>query len=1488
MNMAYRLRVNAGDSIADYSLDPVKGLTIGAGEDFDISLPGVLCGGASAQFYWNNGWQAICHGPVLFENQQFGQGAIKTNDMLLLGGDNGTAIQLLNYAEQPIAIVSLANKQNLEIGRYDTNTLVLHDKRVSGNHARLAFENNCWHIKDKNSLNHTFVNGGRVQDCILAGDSRIVIGPFELMITNDALYVYGANGSADVNHQERSGGSRVVDTSYPYFDRAPREIQTLQQGELEIEAAPSIGQKPEINWVTVLLPGLGSIASMALVSVLTGMNPTFLLFTGPMMLIGIVVSIVNYRSQLKRFRNMQELRMQKYAEYLQTCEDQIKAFASNQYKIALWDNPTSQQCLAMAENRSSRLWERTSDDEDFMRLRVGLGQSKIDLNIKTPKVGFTLMEDDFTRAPQRLADKYQQIPAMPILCDLRAQPSLGVVGERAEVLTVVRDLLMQAAAFHGYDELKIVCLFPEREQSQWVWMRWLPHTFNKERSIRYLACTSYEAGQILLSLETELRPRLEKGEAGNVFQSSAYEVPHYFFVVANPELLQHQPIAAALLKNEPELGISCIVLANTVRQLPHQVQQIIEITAPKQARLYQKADAGHKVDLAFDSVSLPDCDSFARALAPLRLPEAGTETHLPTSVSFLEGYKIRRPDQLDLQDYWQNASPRLSMAVPIGVKSSGERFVFDINARADGPNGLVAGMVGSGKSEMLQSWILSMAVQFSPQQVSFVLIDFKGTGLLLPFRNLPHLAGTISDLDTKITRNLLALQAEKQRRKALFDRYNAQNIVDYLKLYEKGQAKEQISYLMVVIDEYAEFKAQFPDFTSEIDSLIRTGRALGICVILATQNPTGIITPQSEYNIKFRWCLRVASPVASKEVLGGHDDAAYITNPGRAVVRVGTDDRYELIQSFYSGAIYDPSSKKQRHGSVSIAQINLQGQRVKASQTDVQQSKSSSQGTEIEAVVSHIRAFVSHKGYADARKIWMPQMPANIYLNELIKKSLEAQAHLAPIIGVSDDPRAQTQQLLRLPLSEDGHAVICGAPSSGKTTFLQTLAMSLCCQYTPDEVNLYIMDFGSWTMGIFKEFPHVGGIGNDNEEERITRIARLIEDALEDRRRNFGRAGVSSVDAYRLATGKKLPYIVLLLDNFAPVYNLYPQLEDFFQRLAREGSSYGIFFVATANNKNALGYRLGSNIKTVWALQMPNPTDYLDLVGRTEGLEPEKTPGRGLCNAGRLLEFQTALPIDGENEVKRAEKIRALGSELRQSWKGEFARPIPIMPEVIPYGSIRAGHTLTLGLNLDDISPVGFSFGDDVSLLISAANSDGLEHVMRMIAAQLAADTAARTLVFGMDAPESDHAQILRSAAEVDDAIEQIKQEVAVRQNRHSQDTVAKFPAFYLVIHGWGRCFEELKQDSPTRLRAVQKLAAGLNVHLILGETAATLAELQHGEAVTMTALQNSLILVGGSAQEHAACSQRVPAERRRDVMGPYQGYLCTGSTACRLQFMKD
>ena len=1387
------------------------------------------------------------------------------------------------YGNDAPVIVSLDGLEELLIGRNPSSALQLTNNRVSGGHAKIYQSGGEWHICDINSTNGTMVNEKRISDQMLRERDVIRIGPYQMEFSGETLQIYGEPGSICLHLPERQERPRG---EYPYFTRSPRLIRERPNALIEIEAAPSIGGRPEINWVSVLMPVLGTLLASLVLSLLTG--GFGMLFSIPMMLTGVAVTVYNHRSQTKKYAERENMLREKYQAYIQECEEKIEEVARKQRDAALYSAPDPEHCLSMARKVDRRLWERTPGDPDFLSLRAGLGQEPLCAEVRTPKVGFVLEEDAYIRMPQELADKYKTVSGIPVLCDLYHAPSLGILGEKNLVLCAARALIVQAAVHHGYDDVKLAALFPQSDLAQWEWMRWLPHTYDDTRSMRYLACTKYDAAKILAPLEEELKRRASEGSSSG-WGKSVPRTPHYIFVVADPSLLEGQPAADYLLRNDPAMGVSCIILGGSLDHLPHGIMQILDARG-ENSELYLRENTGSKQKFRLDSVSVTDCDAFSRALAPVRLPQKDSAQLLPSGVTFLQGYHVKRPDELDLGDFWANSCNYLSMSVPIGVRANGENFYFDINEKMHGPHGLVAGMTGSGKSEMVQSWILSMALQFSPQDVSFVLIDFKGTGLILPFVNLPHLAGTISDLDTNIGRNLIALESELQRRKMLFDSAGVNNIREYLKLYRKGQAKEPLSYLFVIIDEYAEFKAKFPDFTAEVNTLFRTGRSMGVHIILLTQNPAGVVSGESENNVRFRWCLKVASTAASKEVLGGHEEAAYITNPGRAYVRVGSDEVFEPIQSFYSGAPYLPDRSSDREAEPSVALVSLNGSRTAAKQPE--NIRRAAHGNEIDAVVNYIREYTTRHHIPDARRIWQGRMPGYIPLPELLKQARpHRRGELLPVAGLLDDPARQTQRPLYLPLSSDGHVAVYGAPGTGKTVFLQTLAASLCMEYSPEEVNLYIMDFGGWSMGMFRGFPQVAGIANDNEEDKIAAIARTLENALLKRKESFSAAGVGTLRSYLETTGENLPYLVLLVDNFAPVYQLYPQLEDFFIKLGRDGGNYGVYLVATAGTAMALGYKLNMSIKTSIALQMTDSGEYSSIVGRTGGLETEKLPGRGLFREDTVLEFQTAFPAEVEGRGSYAAQIRALGEKLSERWGGSRADEVNVMPDVVKYGTVKAeAGELALGILTGRLEPAVLTEGQHV-LLISGLPGSGKTSLLKALIRQTAERDGARIKLFA-DADvyqdiDGKHIEFLNGGDAADEFLEQLSEELKARQQGKQQKEDAVFSPILLAVDGYKRFFEEISQKSVSRLRALVMMGKSLGVYFMAADQASALSMLvEYKEPLTMLMARETAVLLGGKALDHMAVETGLEATEKNMPLGQYEGWYRTETGTLRFKAM--
>lgn len=1489
--MAYTIRIFDSGKLSDIELSEYKSFSIGSSEkdDYKIEQPGINAKHIIFQLKGNK-WRIKCLGNTYISNGLVEEKDIALGDAYLIKATHNVAIVVYSNEKTIEKSIELTNTDSVNIGRNADNTVQFLNNRISGNHSKIYCRDGKYIIEDLNSTNGTYLNSKKIKKAVLENKDVISVGIYDIIYSNNTLIIKNATNDISLNISEVQ---EPENKEYPYFRRSPRLKLEVPTGEIEIQAPPTIGSKPEINWLTVLVPPLSMISIMVGVVFLTRGSTMTLYYTAPMSLISIIVSILSYTSQIKKHKKKESARLDKYKEHINNILVQIEKKTKEQIKALTMANPSLIECFDIVRNTDRRLWERKVSDNDFMTLRIGSGTTDFSMNMKIPKNSLSIEEDSLKSKPDEIYEKFSKVKNCPVVCPLLEFPTCGIVGKREDIINLTKNMVAQAASLHCYTDMKIVAVFDENDRVNFEWIKWLPHCFGEERVKRYMASTKYSASEIFKELEEVFKQREQELKDEDSFRERNMKLPYYLFIIAAPELIEGESISKYLLSNNKNMGIGTLLLFDELCMLPKDCSVIMDVKNQKGV-IYNKENIADKKKFVFDNCTTYDFDEFSRSMAPVKVPEISENSMLPNAITFFEGCKIKLPEELDLKNNWNKNLTYRSMAVPIGIKANGEQFYFDIHEKKHGPHGLVAGMTGSGKSEMVQSWILSMAVNFSPEDVSFVLIDFKGTGLILPFMNMPHLAGTISDLDTNIKRNLIALENELSRRKALLDNAGVNNITSYLKLYKEGKVKEPLSFLFIIIDEFAEFKVQFPDFMTVVNRIFAIGRTLGVFALLLTQKPAGVVDDKMNANTRFRWCLKVASSADSKEMIK-HPDAARITNPGRAYVQVGEDEVFELIQSYWSGAPYC-IEQKAKTKLLKISFVELNGKKISYESTNSTVAAKTGKN-EIDVLVSYLQRYVSENNLNSAKKIWTEKIPAFLPLSAILKDDsdkeiqIENKPDLAPIIGLVDDPANQTQYPLSLNLLEEGHIAIYGAPGSGKTTLLQTLVMSLCMSYTPDFVNIYIMDFGGWSMGIFKDFPQIGGISNDNEEEKIEKTARLILKELDLRKKKFAEIGVGNINAYRNETGETIPYIVLILDNFTPVYNLYPELEQFFINLTREGGNYGIYFVTTCNTVMALGYKTGQNIKMSLALQMTEKSDYSSIVGKTDGLEPEKNAGRGLVKGTPPLEFQTALPADSQNESERVKQIKGTAKAISEKWNGNRAKPIPIMPQVISFGQIKADD-ITVGLSTQDIEPVGISFKTTHYMIVSGKAESGKTNMLKIILKQF---SAAQTTVFdssgaGYISVQEQIENYITEAEKFDQYLEQLVPILQERSNSLKSGTDKEFSPVLIIIDNLKICFDTISDKSAQRLNAIVSIGKGLNVNLAVAGNCDDVSKMYNqGEPFTVGLVKSPVnILLGGSFRDHGVFKSNLHYSEVDAQLNEYEGYLLIKEKATKFKAMYE
>lgn len=1422
-------------------------------QDWDLSAQTVPV--SVLQFYAapsDHGWSYRCTAPLANGNQPI-SGAIRIGDVFFLDAATRTKVMILPKITGQRKTIQFTNQ--LTVGRRSGSDLRLQHGTVSSGHCVFCVRDGVLYVQDMGSTNGTYRNDKPVESNrptrLQKGDA-IKIGPY-LLGVSETLFIQNADdnvifspspATAKSSHSTDSAVSHEYAKpharSYPWFSRAPRLYEEVPSLSIEIEAAPAIGEKPSM--------GMGAIAMSV-----------------PAMAISLGMTALRYGLGRRKYSQKEKQRAEIYAKYLTGIENQLQTHAEQQRALALRVHPDTKSCIQRVDGPAPDLWERHPDDEDFLHIRLGLGTELSTAHVTIPTQRLQLQEDEFARVPEQIKTKYAKVDQMPAYCDMRKDGICGILGSRAQSVQLAQAMVAQIAALHSYDEVKLVVFYPKGEAAQWEWMRWLPHCMNAERDLRYIACDKIGAREILPALEAIVKDRTNDVNDWK-FGAKHSNLPHYIFVVADPSLLADSTIGNAMMMNQPDLGINGIILGQTASDFPYSIRNVIRVaSAGNGIKLVFRCNADTR-ELTTREMDIPNSiySVFARKMAPIRLSmTAGTgQKNLPNFVTFFDGLHIRDVDRLELDDYWNNARPEVSMAVPIGIKNGGDLFYFDIHEKAQGPHGIIAGGTGSGKSKLVQSWIAAMVLQFSPQDVNFVLVDFKGESLLKPFKGLPHLAGFTSNIDPDVRRKFLSVESEMTRRMVLLKEFSCDDIIQYRKKRNQAPQMPLMPYLVLVVDEYADFKTQYPEFTAPIDHLYQAGRSLGMYAILMTQKPSGKITEQMRANLGFRWCLRVDDEMDSREILG-NSDAAHIRSAGRAYVKAN-DGTYALIQSLYGHSPYTPNKSEKRNNAQVFA-LKLNGRAIEDHNT---WSEDEAHGTpiELEVLTAHLIDHCRRNRIPHARPIWQEAIPERLDLEQMYSQ-LEARnaennaesiehSHPVAVIGLYDDPAHQIQEVLTHDFWEDGNLAVYGMPKSGKSTFLQTVILSLCSRYTPEQVQFYLLESGGFGMRNLERFPHVGAAAGNDESERAMKVIRFLTEELDRRRKLFRMAGVTTLESYLEVADEPVASILLVVDHLNDLGKEFPDLQAQISKMAASGPAYGIFLICSFSGTTGVNYQLTQNIGRVMALKLADKMDYTSLVGRIT-VDPAALPvGRGFqkTGAGSLM-FQTAAAFVDQSDSKRSVLIRHLADRLQEDWHGVLPVSIQCVPEEIPYGSL-IGEKYLLGMNMEDASTISLPLFDYQSLMVGFGGEDSAAFLYRSLIRQTAeagGEVWMYTKSPGRYEDLLDKEHLLSELPKLDQLAEPLADALRERQGKYKADSSVAFPPILVLVDGMKEILTQAEENTVMRLEVFVRLGRGLGFFLVCGDMAADMNYCRYSGSsiLAVTMRTRARMIVGGSLSEH-------------------------------------
>ncbi len=949
------------------------------------------------------------------------------------------------------------------------------------------------------------------------------------------------------------------------------------------------------------------------------------------------------------------------------------------------DSPDPAELLRTAQVPLARLWERRPGDVDFGCLRVGRASVPARARHVGPVQGGAPLVAD-----------------VPLLVSLVQVGVLGVAGPRTAVEGLARNLAAQVAGWHSPRDVQLMILVAEAEDlDSWTWAARLPQT----RVGTGGSCRAWFGGPVVadqvrervVELTAVLDERLSRRAH---LGTTSWDGPRVIVLLDGARALRLVPGVARILALGPSVGLHAICLDRDRAHLPVECGAVVETAPPvdgAESTVHISGALEAASDIVIEGVSLAWAEQFSRAMAPLRdaTPES-TSAEPPDRVRLMDllaaDIEIDPLSSQSLESRWRT-TPRSTRTV-LGVTADGP---FTIDLRHDGPHILVGGTTGAGKSELLRTLIASLAVVNAPDQLGFVLVDYKGGSAFDACAELPHTLGLVTDLDPQLAeRALRSMQAELTRREAALRSVGAKDLEEYQRI--AGPEAPTLPRLILVIDEFRMLAEELPAFVDGLVRIAAVGRSLGVHLILATQRPAGIVSADIAANVNLRIALRVRDRTDSEDVIEAREAAAIsASTPGRAFARSGANPLVSFQAARVAGvSIDDPSTIEVTR--VTPEQIG----ELPTTATPSGHDRHPGDRGDLAAFAAAARQAAARLGRPVSRRPWLPPLPDVVTIDDLDRPLGGAHAPYA----VVDHPDRQAQETIAWDLVHGGHLLVAGTSRSGRSTCLRTLAGSLAASLAPQAVHLHVIEGAAGTLQAIRRLPHAGVVvGSDQTARGVRLLDRLLQEVTE-RQSALSSAGFGSLAEQHagVEATERLPYLVLLVDGWESLAAAWEQIDhgrptESLQQLMRDGIGVGLR-VAITGDRSLLMSRLASLVADKVLLRLADPAD-LVLCGIPTTALPRRLPaGRGLRVADHD-EVQVALLAAEPSSSAQTAALDRIAEHSRadQSRFTPAQRPLRIetLPAQAGYAEVAArvgnppGEWTLVGLGGDAAEPIGLT-----------------------------------------------------------------------------------------------------------------------------------------------------------------------------------------------------
>lgn len=1066
---------------------------------------------------------------------------------------------------------------------------------------------------------------------------------------------------------------------FPEYRRSPRLNLEIPEEKFKYEKIEDKEQAPKGGLLKAILPPVGMLVAGSAVTLMSGRNPMMMMATALASLMTVTFTVTQYRTEKKDRLDRESHREEDYQAYLAKLTSQLGQAHRQENEIIHYQQPSPQELLKMIEKYDSRLYERMVNNKDFLQVSLGTGTQPSGLKVETDYTSRD--EDEWATHVKALVEKYSQQEDVPVALDLRNQ-TLGLIGNYDVLKNTISNLYLQMAFFQSYRDLNFITLVPEKSYAKdWQQWRFLPHFKVQGINTRGIVHNAKSRDIILSSFYQIINSR--KQELNAAGREKPTFLPHFVFTIFDDSYLAGHGLNEFLAEEMSDLGVTVIWAKEDKKLLPETITALVEVKNQQAGVLIQ--DNGLHLDKVYKPYpqleSKENFEVVLRQMSSLEHMEV-EKNAIPERLSLLEQYLVETVEDLNISERWAQAEPSKSIASMIGWKGKKEFAFWDLHEQVHGPHAIVGGTSGSGKSEFLTTFLMGLAINFSPEDIGMLIIDWKGGGIADTLADLPHFMGSITNLDGAGTaRALASINAELKKRQREFRKYGVSNIAGYTKLYrDRVNQKEGVKYpskplphLMLVSDEFAELKENVPEFLDELTSVARIGRSLGVHLILATQKPDGVVNDQIDANAKSKVALKMSDEANSKALIKT-GDAAHITNAGRGYLRVGESEVYELFQSGYGGVDYNPHATTEEIKDERIYRVNESGQweLLYDPREDLidQGAVKEDVPTQLEATIAEIVKNFEHSSYMKPDKPWLPNLGESIIT---IKPKAKKKRNLSIPLGLLDIPSMQEQKEYFYDLEKSSHTVIFASPGFGKSTTLQTIVVNLAHQNTPEQVHFNLLDFGTNGLLPLKNLPHVADIVRLDEDEKLEKVLLSLHNELESRKKMFQKVSVTDFQQYEKKEKIVLPVIVNVLDGYDALADdkRKEKIDILITQILREGAALGIYLLLSANRAGAINARMSANIQTNLILTLVDEMEIRSILGE-KGIAVPSLPGRGqLIVDNTITEIQVYLSVERKNNIDYVDQLIQMSNSMTEAWKGEVPKGVPILPDPLTYQEVK-------------------------------------------------------------------------------------------------------------------------------------------------------------------------------------------------------------------------